>query len=58
MGVGAHERHKRAREKKTVILRPRQLPVAYATGRCVVPNSDPCQVVTPLVLIDLGLGVG
>ncbi len=28
--------------------------------RCsgVVPNSDPCQIITPLVLVGLGLGVG
>ncbi len=24
----------------------------------VVPNSDPCQIITPLVLVGLGLGVG
>lgn len=24
----------------------------------VVPNSDPCQIFTPLVLVGLGLGVG
>ncbi len=24
----------------------------------VVPNSDPCQIITPLVLVCLGLGVG
>ncbi len=23
----------------------------------VVPNSDPCQIITPLVLVGLGLGV-
>ncbi len=23
-----------------------------------VPNSDPCQIITPLVLVGLGLGVG
>ncbi len=29
-------------------------------GQCggVVPNSDPCQIITPLVLVGLGLGVG
>ncbi len=26
--------------------------------RGVVPNSDPCQIITPLVLVGLGLGVG
>ncbi len=33
---------------------------SYST-RCkasVVPNSDPCQIITPLVLVGLGLGVG
>ncbi len=25
---------------------------------CVVPNSEPCQIITPLVLVGLGLGVG
>ncbi len=29
---------------------------AYGPG--VVPNSDPCQIITPLVLVGLGLGVG
>ncbi len=29
---------------------------ARVTG--VVPNSDPCQIITPLVLVGLGLGVG
>ncbi len=30
-----------------------------ATARAgVVPNSDPCQIITPLVLEGLGLGVG
>ncbi len=24
----------------------------------VVPKSDPCQIITPLVLVGLGLGVG
>ncbi len=24
----------------------------------VVPNSDPCQIITPLVLVGLGLSVG
>ncbi len=24
----------------------------------VVPNFDPCQIITPLVLVGLGLGVG
>ncbi len=24
----------------------------------VVPNTDPCQIIIPLVLVDLGLGVG
>ncbi len=24
----------------------------------VVPNSDPCQIITPLVLVGSGLGVG
>ncbi len=24
----------------------------------VVPNSDPCQIITPLVLVGLGLGLG
>ncbi len=24
----------------------------------VVPNSDPCQIIIPLVLVGLGLGVG
>ncbi len=24
----------------------------------VVPNCDPCQIITPLVLVGLGLGVG
>ncbi len=24
----------------------------------VVPNSDPCQIIAPLVLVGLGLGVG
>ncbi len=28
----------------------------FETG--VVPNSDPCQIITPLVLVGLGLGVG
>ncbi len=23
-----------------------------------MPNSDPCQIITPLVLVGLGLGVG
>ncbi len=27
-------------------------------GAGVVPNSDPCQIITPLVLVGLGLGVG
>ncbi len=30
-----------------------------ATARAsVVPNSDPCQIITPLVLVGLGLGLG
>ncbi len=24
----------------------------------VVPNSDPCQIITPLVWVNLGIGVG
>ncbi len=27
-------------------------------GTGVVPNCDPCQIITPLVLVGLGLGVG
>ncbi len=30
----------------------------HAARTGVVPNSDPCQIITPLVLVGLGLGVG
>ncbi len=32
--------------------------LALITETGVVPNSDPCQIITPLVLVGLGLGVG
>ncbi len=31
---------------------------AWCSDPVVVPNPDPCQIITPLVLVGLGLGVG
>ncbi len=36
----------------------RQMRWSEFRGAGVVPNSDPCQIITPLVLVGLGLGVG
>ncbi len=32
--------------------------ISLVSGASVVPNSDPRQIITPLVLVGLGLGVG
>ncbi len=37
---------------------PRRSPALSIASAGVVPNSDPCQIITPLVLVGLGLGVG
>ncbi len=37
---------------------PRRSPALSIASAGVMPNSDPCQIITPLVLVGLGLGVG